>query len=77
MKALVVEEFKDYAKHKVVETDAPELTKGHVRIEVHAAGVNFPDILLVEGRYQMKPPFPFIPGSEAAGIITEVANGGG
>jgi len=74
MKALVVKEFKKYAEHAVEEIAAPELKKGHIRIDVHAAGVNFPDILLVEGKYQMKPHFPFIPGSEAAGIITELAD---
>lgn len=74
MKALVVKEFKNYKEHAVEETPAPEMKPGHVRIDVHAAGVNFPDILLVEGKYQMKPPFPFIPGSEAAGIITEIAD---
>ena len=46
--------------------------KGHVLIEVSAAGVNFPDSLLVEGLYQMKPDLPFIPGSEVAGVIKEV-----
>ncbi len=74
MKALVVKEFKDYKTHAVEDAPAPEMKPGHIRIEVHAAGVNFPDILLVEGKYQMKPPFPFIPGSEAAGIITELAD---
>lgn len=74
MKALVVHEFKDYAKHGVEEVDSPSLKPGHIRIDVHAAGVNFPDILMVEGKYQMKPPFPFTPGSEAAGIITELAD---
>ncbi len=74
MRALVVHEFKHYAKHTVEEMAAPKLKSGHIRIEVHAAGVNFPDILLVQGKYQMKPPFPFIPGSEAAGVITELAD---
>ena len=74
MKALVVHEFKNYKKHTIEDTPAPEMKPGHIRIDVHAAGVNFPDILLVEGRYQMKPPFPFIPGSEAAGVITELAD---
>jgi NADPH2:quinone reductase len=47
---------------------------GHVRIALKAAGVNFPDILISEGKYQAQPPFPFIPGGEAAGIVTEVAD---
>jgi NADPH2:quinone reductase len=47
---------------------------GHVRIALKAAGVNFPDILIAEGKYQAQPPFPFIPGGEAAGIVTEIAD---
>ena len=43
-------------------------------IDIKAAGVNFPDILLVEGKYQMKPPTPFIPGGECAGIVSQVGN---
>ncbi|OGA36021.1 MAG: NADPH:quinone oxidoreductase [Betaproteobacteria bacterium RIFCSPLOWO2_12_FULL_62_13b] len=48
---------------------------GEVRIAVHAAGLNFADILMVAGKYQLKPPMPFIPGMEAAGIVTEVGSG--
>jgi len=44
-------------------------------VNVEAAGVNFPDGLLVQGLYQMKPPFPFIPGNEVAGSVSEVGEG--
>ena len=74
MKALRVHEFKPYADHSVEEMDSPAMMPGHVRIDVKAAGVNFPDILMVEGNYQIKPPFPFTPGSEASGVITELAD---
>ena len=74
MQALVIHAFKPYKDHRVETLDAPTLKPGHVRIKVEAAGVNFPDILMVEGKYQMKPPFPFIPGAEAAGVITELAD---
>lgn len=74
MEALVVHEYKSYTEHKVETFPAPALKPGHVRIKVHAAGVNFPDILMVEGKYQMKPQTPFVPGAEAAGVITEVAD---
>lgn len=74
MKALTVHSFKPYAEHKVEDLPAPAMKPGHIRIDVKAAGVNFPDILMVEGKYQIKPPFPFTPGSEAAGIITELAD---
>lgn len=74
MKALIVKEFAPYADHKVEEVEAPAMKPGHIRIDIKAAGVNFPDILMVEGKYQIKPPFPFTPGSEASGVITELAD---
>src|SRR6476661_2429927 len=51
-----------------------ELAPSEVRIRVHAAGVNFADSLMVGGAYQVKPPFPFSPGLEAAGEIIETGN---
>jgi len=48
---------------------------GAVRVAVHAAGVNFADLLLIAGQYQEKPAFPFIPGAEVAGVVTEVGAG--
>ena len=75
MKALVCTEFASYGDHKVIEVDAPAIKPGHVRIKIHAAGVNFPDILMVQGQYQVKPPFPFIAGAECAGEITELGDG--
>src|ERR1700735_5849036 len=47
----------------------PEPGPGEVRIRNHAAGLNFFDILQVQGKYQIKPPFPFTPGAEVAGIV--------
>jgi NADPH2:quinone reductase len=52
-------------------TSAP-LPEGEVRVAVHAAGINFPDILMAAGEYQLKPPLPFSPGVEAAGEVVEV-----
>jgi NADPH:quinone reductase len=49
--------------------------KGQVVISVKACGVNFPDTLIIQGKYQSRPPFPFIPGSEVAGIVKEVGEG--
>jgi NADPH2:quinone reductase len=58
-----------------LETFAPApLTQGQVRVAVHAAGVNFPDILMAAGQYQLKPELPFTPGVEAAGEVSEVAD---
>src|SRR5256714_4725460 len=56
-----------------LETFAPaHLAPGEVRVAVHAAGINFPDILMAAGEYQLKPELPFIPGMEAAGEVIEV-----
>jgi NADPH:quinone reductase len=54
---------------------ARPLKPGEVRVAVHAAGINFPDILMAAGEYQLKPELPFTPGIEAAGEVTEVAAG--
>src|SRR3984957_523014 len=56
-------------------TNRPGCERHQVRIRVHAAGVNFADSLMVGGTYQVKPPFPFTPGLEAAGEVTEVGAG--
>jgi len=48
------------------------LAPGEVRVAVHAAGINFPDVLMAAGEYQLKPPLPFTPGVEAAGEVVEV-----
>jgi NADPH:quinone reductase len=50
------------------------LAAAEVRVAVHAAGINFPDILMAAGEYQLKPPLPFTPGVEAAGEVIEVDN---
>lgn len=54
------------------EVDSPSPGPTQVRITVKAAGVNFPDLLMVQGLYQFKPPFPFAPGNEVAGVVAEV-----
>jgi NADPH2:quinone reductase len=51
------------------------LTPGHVRVVIKAAGINFPDVLMIQGLYQHRPVLPFVPGIEAAGVIAEVAAG--
>ncbi|TMA99510.1 MAG: NADPH:quinone oxidoreductase family protein, partial [Deltaproteobacteria bacterium] len=54
------------------DTERPPLGAGDVRIRVRAAGVNFPDLLIIENKYQFKPPLPFAPGGEVAGDVIEV-----
>ncbi len=60
---------------ELADVDEPELTPGHVLVDVHEAGVNFPDVLMTKGLYQMKPDLPFVPGSECAGVVREAAEG--
>ncbi|WND01824.1 NADPH:quinone oxidoreductase family protein [Temperatibacter marinus] len=55
--------------------DDPEISAGMVKVEMKAASLNFPDVLITYGKYQMKPELPFIPGGEGAGVITEVGEG--
>jgi NADPH2:quinone reductase len=75
MRAVLCQEWGGPEKLVVQEVPSPAMRPGAVRIAVHAAGINFADLLLVSGQYQEKPPLPFTPGSEAAGIITEVGAG--
>ena len=56
------------------EVAAPALGAGQVRVLVHAASVNYPDVLIVANEYQLKTPAPFVPGSEFAGVVGEVAD---
>src|SRR2546421_10118295 len=53
----------------------PEPKAGEVRIRNHAAALNFFDILMVQGKYQVRPPFPFTPGAEVAGVIDAIGEG--
>src|SRR5438477_6896144 len=53
----------------------PEVQPGDVRLRVHAAALNFPDVLMCRGGYQVKPPLPFTPGSEVAGVVDAVGPG--
>ncbi len=57
------------------ELHTPQPKAGEVLIEIKAASLNFPDILIVQNKYQMKPPLPFVPGSEYAGIVQAVGEG--
>jgi NADPH:quinone reductase len=59
----------------VEDVPSPKAGKGQVVVSVKAAGVNFPDTLLIQGKYQFKPDLPFSPGSECAGVVKEVGEG--
>ena len=77
MKAVICRAFGPPETLAVETVDPPAPGQGEVRIAVAAVGVNFPDLLLIEGKYQVRPPFPFSPGLECAGTVTEVGPGAG
>ncbi len=57
------------------ELPTPVPQAGQVRLRIQAASLNFPDLLIVQNKYQMKPPLPFVPGSEYAGVVEAVGDG--
>jgi NADPH2:quinone reductase len=75
MRTVICPAFGPLANLSVTTTEAPTLGEGMVRVDVAAAGVNFVDGLICQGKYQLKPPTPFVPGSEVAGTVTEVGPG--
>ncbi|HHX36242.1 MAG TPA: NADPH:quinone oxidoreductase family protein [Gammaproteobacteria bacterium] len=72
MKAVLCKAFGPADTLVIEEINSPEIKKNEVLLDVHAAGINFPDTLIIEGKYQFKPPFPFSPGGEASGVISAV-----
>ena len=75
MKAIVCNDFAPLSELKYAEVDAPEAKGNTVIVRADAIGVNYPDGLLVQGLYQMKPPTPFTPGMEVAGTVEAVGPG--
>jgi NADPH:quinone reductase len=75
MKAWLCESLEGVQALKLRELPTPEPKAGEVRIAVRAASLNFPDLLTVQGKYQIKPPMPFVPGSEYAGTVEAVGPG--
>jgi len=75
MRAIVVDRFMEPGDLKVGEAPEPALHPGTLRVAVKAAGCNFFDILMLQGNYQVKPPFPFVPGAEVAGVVEAVGAG--
>ena len=72
MKAFLCRQFSEPEHCLVEEISCRDPGLGEVKIRVRAAGVNFPDALMVQGKYQLKPPFPFSPGAEIAGEILAI-----
>ncbi|MCU0670280.1 MAG: NADPH:quinone oxidoreductase family protein [Myxococcota bacterium] len=75
MRAIVVDRWMEASELTVREAPEPVVGAGQLGVDVHSAGCNFFDILIVQGKYQVKPPFPFIPGGEIAGVVREVGAG--
>ncbi|TCT09583.1 NADPH:quinone oxidoreductase family protein [Paralcaligenes ureilyticus] len=74
MKALICQQFGSINALRLEDIPAPALTSDQVRIAVKAASINFPDALIVQGLYQVRPTLPFSPGAELAGTITELGS---
>ncbi|HLF22661.1 MAG TPA: alcohol dehydrogenase catalytic domain-containing protein, partial [Burkholderiales bacterium] len=75
MKALLCTELGSLDKLAIQDVPSPHPGANQVVIDVKASSLNFPDALMVKGMYQVKPPLPFSPGSELAGVVKEVGDG--
>ncbi len=75
MKAIQCQEWGGPDKLRLVDVPRPEPKAGEVRLRVNAAGVNFPDALIIQKKYQQQPPLPFTPGSEVAGTVDALGEG--
>lgn len=72
MRAMICRHWGGPEDLRLEEVESQPLKSGQVRIKVHAAGVSFATTLVIAGKYQRRPPFPFAPGTEVAGTVTEV-----
>lgn len=75
MRALLSHEPGGPETLRITEVPAPQPGPGELLVRVHAAAINYPDVLIIEDRYQLKPPRPFAPGGEIAGVVTAVGEG--
>src|SRR3954465_3013228 len=75
MKAVLCKQYGPPESLVVEELPSPKAGPGEVVVSVKAASVNFPDFLIIQNKYQFKPPLPFSPGSELAGLVKEVGTG--
>jgi len=75
MRALVCKAYGSPDDLVVEELDDPVAAAGEIVVDIRAAGLNFPDVLVIGGQYQVKTPPPFIPGHEAAGVVRSLGNG--
>src|SRR5215510_7025341 len=75
MKAVLCKQYGPPESLTFEELPSPRPGPGEVVVAVKAASVNFPDVLIIQNKYQFKPPLPFSPGSELAGVVKEVGGG--
>jgi NADPH:quinone reductase len=75
VKAIICTEFGQPDLLETVEVPDPVARPGELLVAVKACSVNFPDLLMIQGMYQVKPHLPFIPGSEVGGVVTSVGDG--
>ncbi len=75
MRTMLCKEWGDPSTLAFEEVESPSPAAGEVRVTVRASGVNFADVLMIEGQYQFKPPFPFSPGFEVSGVVEEIGEG--
>jgi len=75
MKAVLCKQYGPPESLTIEELPSPTPGAGEVVVTVKAASVNFPDVLIIQNKYQFKPPLPFSPGSELAGVVKEVGSG--
>jgi NADPH2:quinone reductase len=75
MKAVLCKQFGPPDSLVVEDLPSPRAGPGEVVISVKAASLNFPDVLIIQNKYQFKPPLPFSPGSELAGVVKEIGSG--
>src|SRR5437899_10961066 len=75
MKAILCRAFGPPESLVFEDVASPAAGPGEIVVSVQAASVNFPDVLIIENKYQLKPPLPFSPGSELAGIVKAVGDG--
>ncbi|SDK71959.1 NADPH:quinone oxidoreductase family protein [Microbulbifer yueqingensis] len=74
MRALICREYGPVESLVIEDHEPPALRDNEVMVDVRAAGINFPDVLVIAGKYQVKPPLPFIPGGECAGVVSAVGS---
>src|SRR6266508_4088430 len=75
MRAILCKAFGPPESLVLEDVPDPSPAAGEVVVDVHACAVNFPDVLIIQNLYQFKPPLPFSPGAEVAGIVSAIGDG--